>query len=115
MKNSRIYNLSISFEEISVSLSKVILKRQNIIIMRDFNIDLKIQGRFQIIFFNLLKLTDLIKSETCFAKSHKSVINLVSTNKLLSFQIRHLTEYRFVQLSQTHLDIKLDRENFESS
>ena len=36
--------LSIFFEEISVSLSKVILKYQNIIIMGDFNLDLKTKG-----------------------------------------------------------------------
>ena len=37
-------NLSIFFEEQSESLSKAILKYQNIIIMGDFNIDLKIKG-----------------------------------------------------------------------
>ena len=37
-------NLSIFFEELSESLSKAILKYQNIIIMGDFNMDLKIKG-----------------------------------------------------------------------
>ena len=37
-------NLSIFFKELSESLSKAILKDQNIIIMGDFNMDLKIKG-----------------------------------------------------------------------
>ena len=37
-------NLSIFFEELSESSSKAILKYQNIIIMGDFNMDLKIKG-----------------------------------------------------------------------
>ena len=37
-------NLSIFFEELSESLSKAILKYQNIIIMGDFNMDLKSKG-----------------------------------------------------------------------
>ena len=53
--------------------------------MGDFNIDLKTQG----ICFNklgeicdLLNLTNIIKSETCFShKSHKSLIGLFLTNK----------------------------------
>ena len=70
-------NLLIFFEEISVSL-KVILKYQNIIIMEDFNIDLQIKG----IGFNkvdeicdLFNTTNLIKSETCFTKSYKFLID----------------------------------------
>ena len=57
-------NLSIFFEELSESLSKAILKYQNIIIMGDFNIDLKIKGfafnkRYQ--FCDLFNLTNSIK------------------------------------------------------
>ena len=70
--------LSIVFEELSESLSKAILKYQSTIIMRDFNIDRKIK----LIGFNkldefcdLFNLTNLIKTETCFAKSHKSHID----------------------------------------
>ena len=37
-------NLSIFFKKLSESLSKAILKYQNIIIMGDFNIDLKLMG-----------------------------------------------------------------------
>ena len=34
----------------------------------------------------LLDLTNLIKSETCFTRSHKSLINLFLTNNPLSLQ-----------------------------
>ena len=57
-------NRSIFFEELSELLSKAILKYQNIIIMGDFNIDLKIKGfafnkRYQ--FCDLFNLTNSIK------------------------------------------------------
>ena len=87
--------LSIAFEELSESLSKAILKYQSIIIMGDFNIDQKIK----VIGFNkldefcdLFNLTNLIKTETCFTKSHKSHIDFFLTNKPLSFQKTHVTE-----------------------
>ena len=40
----------------------------------------------------MFNLTNLIKPETCFTKSHKSLIDLFSTNKRLSFQETHVTE-----------------------
>ena len=40
----------------------------------------------------MLNLTNLIKAETCFTKSHKSLIDLFSTNKRLSFQETNVTE-----------------------
>ena len=88
-------NLSIFFEELSELLSKATLKYQKIIIMRDFNIDLKIKGfGFNKLdqFCDLFNLTNLIKTETCFTKSHKSLIDLFLTNKPLSIQKMHLTE-----------------------
>ena len=80
-------NLQIFFEELPELLSKAIVKYQNIIIMGDFNMDLKING------FgcnkldeccDLFNLANLIKTETCFTKSHKSLIDLFLTNKPLS-------------------------------
>ena len=88
-------NLSIFFEELSESLSKAFLKYQNIIIMGVFNIDLKIRGfGFNKLdqFCDLFNLTNLIKTETCFTKSHKSLIDLFLTKKPLSFQKTHVTE-----------------------
>ena len=88
-------NLSIFFEELLESLSKGILKYQSIIIMGDLNIDLEIKGfGFNKLdqFCDLFNLTKLIKTETCFSKSHKSLIDFFLTNKPLSFQKTHLTK-----------------------
>ena len=63
--------------------------------MGDFNIDLKIKGfGFNKLdqFCNLFNLTNLIKTDTCFPKSHKSLIDLFSTNKPLSFRKTHVSE-----------------------
>ena len=63
--------------------------------MGDFNIDLKIKGLgFNKLdqFCELFNLTNLIKTETCFTMSHKSLIDLFLTNKPLSFQKTHVTE-----------------------
>ena len=59
-------NRSIFFKELSELLSKAILKYQNVIIMGDFNIDLKIKGfafnkLYQ--FCNLFNLTNSIKKQ----------------------------------------------------
>ena len=81
---------------------KPILKYQNMTIMGDFNIDLKTQGRdFNKLdeFCDLFNLTNLIKSETCFTKSHKSLINLFLTSKPSSFQKMHLPERGFSDYS----------------
>ena len=37
-------------------------------------------------------LKNLVKSETCFINDNKSLINLIQTNKLLSFQRTQVTE-----------------------
>ena len=77
-------DLSIFFEELSESLSQAILKYQNIIIMGDFNSDLKNKSfGFNKLdqFRDLFNLTNLIKTETCFTKSHKSLVDFFLTNK----------------------------------
>ena len=43
-------------------------------------------------FCDLFNLRNLIKSETCFTKNHKSLIDLFLTNTPLSFQKAHLSE-----------------------
>ena len=63
--------------------------------MGDFNIDLKIKGfGFNKLdqFCELFNLTNLIKTETYFTMSHKSLIDLFLTNKPLSFQKTHVTK-----------------------
>ena len=63
--------------------------------MGDFNKNLKIKG-FGLNkldqFCNSFNLKNSIKTETCFTKSHKSLIDLFLTNKPLSFQKTHVTK-----------------------
>ena len=63
--------------------------------MRDFNIDMKSKslGYDKLDeFCDLFNLTILIKSETCFTKNHKSLIDLFLINTTLSFQKTHVSE-----------------------
>ena len=63
--------------------------------MGDFNVDLKIKGfGFSKLdeFCDLFNLTNFIKTETCFTKFYKSLIDLFLTNKPLSFQKARVTE-----------------------
>ena len=62
---------------------------ENIILMDDLDIDFKNKGaEFDKLseMYDTFNLTNLIKSETCYTKNHKSLINLFFTNKPLSFQ-----------------------------
>ena len=43
-------------------------------------------------FCDLVNLTNLIKSKTCFTKNHKTLIDLFLTNTPLSFQKTHVSE-----------------------
>ena len=89
-------NLDIFFEELTNSLSKAVNKYDNLIVMGDFNIDL---NKTDCIGFGNLKcfrdnfnLTNLVKSNTCFTKNNKSTIDLLLTNKPMSFQVTNTTE-----------------------
>ena len=65
-----------------------------------FNINLKNKGAgfdklsemYFFFFFNSFYLTNFIKSETCYTKNHKSLIDLLFTNEPLSFQKTHVTK-----------------------
>ena len=88
-------NLSTFFEELTTSLSKAILKYENLLIMGDFNIDMKSKslGYDKLDeFCDPFNLQNLIKSETCFTKINKSLIDLFLTNTPLSFQKTHVSE-----------------------
>ena len=88
-------NLSTFFEELTTSLSKAILKYENILIIGDFNIDMKSKSLdYDKLdeFCDLFNLTDLIKPETCLTKNHKSLIDIFLTNKPLSFQKTNVSE-----------------------
>ena len=63
--------------------------------MGDFNIEMKSKsfGYFKLDeFCDLFNLTNLIKSETCFTKNHKSLIDLFLTNTPLPFQKTYVSE-----------------------
>ena len=63
--------------------------------MGDFNLDMKSKslGYDKLDeFCDLFNLTNLIKSETCFTKNHKSLIDLFLTNTPWSFQKTHVSE-----------------------
>ena len=86
-------NLSAFFDELTTSLSKAILKYENLLIMGDFNIDMKIKAWGMINLMNFVTyFTNLIKSDTCFTKHHKSLTDLFLTNTPLSFQETHVSE-----------------------
>ena len=83
------------FDEITACLSKAAVKYENIIIMGDFNIDIKNKGLGYgklDTFYDLFNLTNLIHSETCLMKNHKSTIDLFLTNKPKSIFKTHTTE-----------------------
>ena len=65
------------------------------ILIGDFNANFKNKGAgFDKLseMCDTFDLTNLIKSETCYTKNHKSLIYLFSTNKPFSFQKTHVTE-----------------------
>ena len=87
-------NLDTLFEEVTDSIRKAILTYENFI-MGDFNIDINTAGMDVDKldeFCNLFDLTNLIKTETCCTKNHKSTIDLFLTNRPLSFQKTRTTE-----------------------
>ena len=76
-------NLTDFFEEMTTLLTKVTSIYENIIVMRDFNIDIKCKGvdlNNLSDFCDLFHLTNIVKSDTCFTKTHASLIDLILTN-----------------------------------
>ena len=88
-------NLELFFEERTSCLSKAGETYENFIVMGDFNIDIRTKGReyekFED-FCSLFNLSNLIKTETCFSKNHKSTIDLFTANKPNIFQHMNITE-----------------------
>ena len=85
------------------------------ILMGDFNIDMKCKdiGTDKLeelyVAFNL---KNLVKSETCFTKDHKSPTDLIVTNKPLSFQRTQVSETglsNYPKLSTTFYKCKSQR------
>ena len=81
--------------DLSNLLNKNLSKYDNVIIMDDFNIDVKdkTNPHFDKFFesCDTFSLPNLIKDYTCFTKSHKSSIDLIVTNKEHSFQLTKKT------------------------
>ena len=89
-------NLDIFFKELINSLRKAVNKYDDLIVMGDFNTDL---NKTDCIGFGKLEefcdnfnLTNIVKSNTCFTKNNKSTIDLLLTNKPISFQVINTTE-----------------------
>ena len=87
-------NLDIFFEKLTTLWAAN--KYVNLIVMVDFNID---QNKSDCIGFGKLEefcdnfhLTNLVKGNTCFTKNNKSTIDLLLTNKPMSFQVTNTTE-----------------------
>ena len=88
-------NLVSFVEELTDSLRKGSEFYENVTILGDFNIDVKVAGREldkRDEFCDLCNLTNLIRNETCFTRDHKSTIDLILTNKPKSFQNTYITE-----------------------
>ena len=74
---------------------KALCKYENLIVIGDFNIDIKTSNSDKDKLENLghlFNLTNLVHSETCFMKNSKSIIDLILTNKPLHFQKTHVVE-----------------------
>ena len=77
------------------SLTKAISNYENIIVMGDFNIYIKckdVVSNNLSDFWNLFHLTNIVKSDTCFTKTHTSLIDLILTNKPSSLKKTLVTE-----------------------
>ena len=108
-------NVDIFFEELRNSLSKAVNKYGNLIVMGDFNIDL---NKTDCIGFGKLgefcdnfNLTNIVKRNTCFTKNNKSTIDLLLTNKEMSFRVTNTTE---TGLSDCHKLISLFMKSYIS-
>ena len=81
-------NIDTFFAELVISLSKIVNKFDNLIIMGDFNIDITKEDCSGFDKLEELRdtfnLTNLIKSKTYYINNHKSTIHLVFMNKSLS-------------------------------
>ena len=77
-------NITGFFEEMTISSTKVTSIYENIFVIRDFNIDIKrkVVGSNNLSdFCNLFHLKDIVKLDTCFTKTHASLIALILTKK----------------------------------
>ena len=89
-------NIDLFFDEITISLNKALSISENIIVMGDFNIDImnhKDPGFSKLeVLCDTFDLSNLIRESTCITKTHKSTIDLILTNKPLSFHLSSTCE-----------------------
>ena len=88
-------NIETFFEETNEVISKALCKYENLIVMGDFNIDIKSSNseKDKLEYFcDLFNLANLVHSDTCFMKNIKSTIGLILTNKPLHFQKTHVVQ-----------------------
>ena len=88
-------NIKTFFEGINEIISKALCKYENLIVMVDFKIDIKISnsGKDKVEnFCDLLNLKNLFLSEICFMKNSTFVFDLILANKRLHFQKTHGVE-----------------------
>ena len=82
-------NIKTFFEEMNEVISKALCKYENLIVMGNFDIDIKSSNSDKDKlenFCDLFNLTYLVHSETLFMKNSKSIIDLILTNQPLHFQ-----------------------------
>ena len=93
--NPNVNSIQKHLSQISRGIDFYSTKYENFIVMGDFNIDISSLGvGFDKLseFINLFDLTNLIKENTCITKDHQSTIDLILTNRPLSFQKTKVTE-----------------------
>ena len=91
-------NLTGFFEEMIISLTTVPSSYENILVMGDFNIKIKRKGVGSSNlsdFCDLFHLMNIVKFNTCFTKTHTSLIDLILTNRLSSFNKTLFSETSF--------------------
>ena len=110
-------NIETFLNDLSNLLNKYLSKQDKVIIMGDFNIDVRDPNfdKFSE-FCNTFSTSNLMKDYTCFTKTHKSSIDLILTNKEHSFQLTKTTETHasdfhllistFMKAQTTHLPPK---------
>ena len=80
------------FKELGRYLNQGSENYDNFIVMRDFNIDIRQTSPEPHKLEEFCRLTNIIKSDTCFTKFHSSAIDLFLTNKPNFFQKTNVIE-----------------------
>ena len=85
---------------------------ENIIVMGDFNIDIKCKdvGSNNLSdFCDIFHLTNIVKSDICFTKTHTSLIDLILTKKPSPFNKRLVTDCDYHKMITTFFKLHFSR------